>query len=114
MTPIYTIRHRLGLTQKQLADALGCTQGNVGHYERGQTVPPKAATQLIAICRERGVQITLDQVYGLAELPEQAAQPSEHAEVSASETQPRTGHASAESDASQPVLLLEHHHVSGE
>jgi len=69
MNSVYTIRRRLGLTQKQLADALGCTQGNVGHYERGQLVPPKSAMRLIEICKGRDVVITLDHVYGLADLP---------------------------------------------
>jgi putative transcriptional regulator len=62
--PIKTIRERLGVTQAALADALGCTQGNVGHYERGQTVPPDMARRLIQFAAARGHRIGYDDVYG--------------------------------------------------
>ncbi|WP_347614357.1 helix-turn-helix transcriptional regulator, partial [Comamonas thiooxydans] len=32
MHNLKSIRERLGLTQQALADGLGCTQGNIGHY----------------------------------------------------------------------------------
>lgn len=75
MSTIKTIRERLGLTQTALADELGCTQGNVGHYERGQEVPSKVAKRLIEVARGRGLLLTMDQVYGLAELPPATAEP---------------------------------------
>lgn len=69
MSTIKAIRERLGLTQTALAERLGCTQGNVGHYERGQTVPPETAKRLISVAHEvGGLRLTLDQVYGLAPL----------------------------------------------
>lgn len=64
------IRKLLGVTQKALADGMGCTQGNVYHYENGQTLPPDAAKQLIDFAAGRGVHITFDHVYGSAVLPE--------------------------------------------
>ena len=64
MSTIRTIRDRLGLTQAALAEGIGCTQGNVGHYEKGQTVPPEMARRLIAFAATRGVSITFDDVYG--------------------------------------------------
>ena len=69
MTRIKEIRERLGMTQQELAHALGCTQGNVGHYERGQLFPPDRAKTLIQTAKKRGLSLTLDQVYGLVPLP---------------------------------------------
>lgn len=69
MHHLKSIRERLGVTQQALADGLGCTQGNIGHYERGQTLPPEMAGKLIAFAAGRGLAITYDHVYGDAELP---------------------------------------------
>ena len=72
MSTIKAIRDRLGLTQAALAEHLGCTQGNIWHYERQdkpQTVPPEVAKKLIVIARDLGgVEYTMDQVYGLTPL----------------------------------------------
>jgi len=68
MSTIKAIRDRLELTQAALAEALGCTQGNVGHYERGQTVPPEMAKKLIAFAAGRGHRVTYDNIYGPPEL----------------------------------------------
>lgn len=70
MNAIRTIRERLRMTQQALADELGCTQGNVGHYERGQTVPPDVARRLIGVSAQRGLCIGFDHVYGAAEIPQ--------------------------------------------
>ena len=64
MSNILSIRKRLGMSQAALGEAIGCTQGNVGHYERGQTVPPEMARRLIRFAASRGVVITFDDVYG--------------------------------------------------
>lgn len=69
MSNVKTIRERLGVTQKVLADGIGCTQGNIGHYENGQTVPPDAARALITFASTRGLAITFDHIYGDAVLP---------------------------------------------
>lgn len=74
MNKIKLIRERLGVTQKVLAEGIGCTQGNVGNYESGQTVPPASAGRLIAYAESRGLVITFDHVYGDAELPTPADQ----------------------------------------
>lgn len=66
MSYIKTIRERLGVTQSELGDAIGCTQGNVGHYERGQTVPPETAKKLIAYAATRGVNLRYEDIYGPA------------------------------------------------
>jgi putative transcriptional regulator len=70
MSQIKAIRDLLDLTQTQLADGIGCTQGNIGHYERGQQViPPDRAATLIEFSATHGLHLTLDQVYGLKPLP---------------------------------------------
>lgn len=70
MSTLKAIRQRLGrTTQTELATVLGCTQGNVGHYERGQPMPVQKAELLIAFAEKKGLRLTLDQVYGRAPLP---------------------------------------------
>lgn len=66
MNNVKAIRERLGLTQSALAEALECTQGNVGHYERGQTVPPDMARKLIEFAKTQGHVITFDDVYAVS------------------------------------------------
>lgn len=70
MNPIRAIRDRLGDTQAQLADGMGCSQSNVSFYEKGQTVPPAAAKALIAYAATKGVPITFEHIYGGALLPD--------------------------------------------
>lgn len=81
MSTIESIRKRLGVTQKGLADALGCTQSNVGHYIRGSTIPPDRAMQLVSYARTKGMVLSLDHVYGLLPLPMElpAAKETAHA-----------------------------------
>ena len=67
------IREHLGVTQQAMADGLGCTQGNVGHYERGQTLPPDMAKKLIDFSGKHGLRLTFDHVYGAAKLPARKA-----------------------------------------
>ena len=64
MSTIKSIRDKLGITQAELAKVLGCTQGNVSFYERGQTIPPDAAKILIAHAKMLGHEITFDDIYG--------------------------------------------------
>ena len=70
MSPVLTVRKRLGLKQTELAKMLGVSQGNVSFYERGQTVPPAVAAKLIELANGRGLPLTFDHVYGAALLPE--------------------------------------------
>lgn len=70
MHPIKRIRVQLGLTQAALADGIGCTQGNIGHYEnKGQSVPPDVAKRLIAFAAPLGLQLTYDDIYKEPEEP---------------------------------------------
>ena len=73
MSKFKPIRKLLGVTQQVLADGIGCTQGNICHYERGQTLPPSAAKNLIAFAAGLGVELTYDQIYGGEPLPKRDA-----------------------------------------
>ena len=73
MNRIRELRERLGLSQAALAAELGMTQGNVSFYERGQTVLPQVAGQLIAVAKAHGLDIGYDHVYGALPLPNAAA-----------------------------------------
>ncbi|MDM0041847.1 helix-turn-helix transcriptional regulator [Variovorax sp. J22R193] len=73
MSKIKTIRDRLGMTQKALADALGCAQGNVSFYEKGQTVPPTMAQKLIDLAKVQGLELSFDHIYSDLPLPEPVA-----------------------------------------
>jgi putative transcriptional regulator len=67
---IKRIRLCLGLTQQAFADMLGCSQGNVGHYElREQMVPPEMARKLIAEAAKRGSVVTYEDIYGTVNEP---------------------------------------------
>lgn len=66
--PMKIIRKQLGFSQADIAAAIGCTQGNVSFYERGQTIPPEVARKLIAVARRNGLMLTFDMVYGAEEV----------------------------------------------
>ena len=66
VSSIKTIRDRLGITQTALGEALGCSQANIGHYERGQTVLPDVAKKLIAFAASKGAAVTYEDIYGAA------------------------------------------------
>lgn len=70
MKNLKPIRERLGLTQQALAAGIGCTQGNIGHYESGQHMPKPRAQRLIDFSRKFGLFISYDHVYGDVDLPE--------------------------------------------
>lgn len=72
MNNIKAIRIRLGVTQAEMGAGMGCTQGNVWHYEQGQTVPPEAAGKLIEFAGARGHAITFNDIY----MPELAQAPA--------------------------------------
>ena len=58
------IRKKMGMQQKELAGLLGCTAGNVSHYEAmGQTIPRKMAEKIVQVAASRGLTITIDDIY---------------------------------------------------
>lgn len=59
------IRKKLGLTQGQLADMIGCTTSNVSHYERvGQRIRQEMAMRIVSVAKSLGLEITLEDIYG--------------------------------------------------
>ena len=67
---IKRIRLCMGLTQQQFADMLGCSQGNIGHYEtRDQMVPPDMAKKLITEAAKRGSRVSYEDIYGVVTEP---------------------------------------------
>nr|WP_314710526.1 helix-turn-helix transcriptional regulator [uncultured Comamonas sp.] len=81
MANIKEIRTALHLTQQALADGIGCTQTNIGHYERGQTVPPPMARRLIGFAGAHGLLLTFDHIYSDKPLPERTNPPTHGQEV---------------------------------
>lgn len=60
----------MGMTQRQFADMLGTSQGNVGHYElRGQSMLPQGAKRLIFEAAVRGHRVTYEDIYGVVDAP---------------------------------------------
>ena len=70
MHTLKSIRVKLNATQKEVAAGIGCSQGNVANYERGQSIPVPVAQKLLDFAGHHGFVITLDQVYGLTPLPD--------------------------------------------
>ena len=69
ISPIRAIRQRLNLSQKDMASGIGISQTTLSGYERGDwEISPAVARKLVATARDCGLQITMDQVYGLAPL----------------------------------------------
>ena len=59
------IRNAFNLTQAELAQLIGCSQGNIGHYEsRGQRIRQEVAQRIIEVAKQRGIAITLEDIYG--------------------------------------------------
>lgn len=71
MNYLKPIRLRLEMTQQAMADVLGCTQSNIGHYERQrQTLMPEVARKLIQVAHARGLVIGYDHIYDGVPLPQ--------------------------------------------
>jgi putative transcriptional regulator len=79
MSRIKEIRERLQVTQAELGEGIGCSQGNVWQYEaNNQTLPPDRALMLVKFAKRHGLSLTLDQVYGVKDLPPVASNDSDH------------------------------------
>ena len=54
----------LNITQEQMGGVLGCTQGNVLHYEKGkQALPVDRAWRIIEHAKTLGILLTLNDIY---------------------------------------------------
>jgi putative transcriptional regulator len=64
MSSIKHIRtKRLAVSQAAMGRAIGVTQANISHYERGQTVPPDVAARLIEYAKTLDVRLSYDDIY---------------------------------------------------
>ena len=59
------LRKRLGLTQKQVADAVGVTDQTVSNWEAGRFEPRLTISQMQALCRV--LQCSLDELPSFTE-----------------------------------------------
>jgi len=64
MNTLSNLRNQLDMTQAELANALGQTQGSIGHYETGRyQMPVAVAKRLINLAAANGINLSLDQIY---------------------------------------------------
>ena len=71
MNNLKAIRKKLNLTQAELAKLIGCTQGNIGHYEnKNQTIKPEVAQRIVSVAKEHGLEITYEDIYVEARMKE--------------------------------------------
>lgn len=64
MNNIRAFRERIGITQSDLAKAVGCTRGAICHYEterRGMDI--HLCRIFIAAFKEHGVELSLDDLF---------------------------------------------------
>lgn len=58
------IRKRFGVSQERFAEMLEVTQGNISNCERQeQEVTPDMARRVIAAGKEKGIEVTFDDIY---------------------------------------------------
>ncbi|NBM87375.1 helix-turn-helix domain-containing protein [Proteus sp. G2661] len=64
MNNISRYRKKLGITQNDLAKELGCTKGNVSHYENGRRKADlDVCRNLVDFFNKKGVKVTIDDLF---------------------------------------------------
>lgn len=64
MNKISAIRRSIGVTQQQLADALGWKQSRIGNYESGIRTPDlRSSRNIVNALNIMGADCTLDSVF---------------------------------------------------
>ncbi len=64
MNKISQYRKKLGLTQTDLANELGCTKGNISHYENGRRKADlEVCRQLVSFFNSNGIRVTIDDIF---------------------------------------------------
>jgi putative transcriptional regulator len=67
MAIIKSIRSRLGLTQRALADAINVSQQAISTYEQGRELPPKVSARLIAYAESKRLRVRFDDIYNVTD-----------------------------------------------
>ncbi|EAW9499893.1 helix-turn-helix transcriptional regulator [Salmonella enterica] len=64
MSNLKKMRLSLRLTQKDLANAIGCTPSSIGHYESGRRVPSVDICHLITdSLSKHGIKISIEEIF---------------------------------------------------
>ncbi|HIG0279541.1 TPA: helix-turn-helix transcriptional regulator [Klebsiella aerogenes] len=64
MSNLKELRLSLRLTQKDLANDIGCTPSSIGHYESGRRIPDVDICHLIAdSLSKRGRKISIEEIF---------------------------------------------------
>ncbi|HHE2769796.1 TPA: helix-turn-helix transcriptional regulator [Escherichia coli] len=64
MSNLRKYRESLNISQTTLAEAVGCTQGAIGHWESGRRFPDlKTCRALVACLNKLGAKVSLDDVF---------------------------------------------------
>ncbi|CAK6616192.1 helix-turn-helix transcriptional regulator [Providencia stuartii] len=64
MNYISRYRKKLGLTQTDLAKELGCTKGNISHYENGRRKADlEVCRKLVRFFNNNGINVTIDDIF---------------------------------------------------
>ena len=78
MNPFRHLRKKLGLSQANLAAAIGVKQVTISNYEADTVLPsPSAAASLIKHAASRGVVVTFDELYSNSPLLKDLRSPRE-------------------------------------
>ena len=61
---IKQLRTQIGMSQAQLADALGVSQSLITHWETGRRQPsPQLALKIVSLARKHHQKITMESLY---------------------------------------------------
>ncbi|MDR5618316.1 helix-turn-helix transcriptional regulator [Arsenophonus sp.] len=64
MNNLSKYRKELGLTQTNLANVLGCTKGNISHYEHGRRKADlESCRKLVYFFNKNGLKVTIDDLF---------------------------------------------------
>ncbi|KJH75329.1 MULTISPECIES: helix-turn-helix transcriptional regulator [unclassified Pseudomonas] len=64
MSNMKTIREKIGITQSELAKAVGLTQGAIAHYENDRRKPGlDECRRIVAALNASGATVTLDDAF---------------------------------------------------
>lgn len=60
-------RIKAGLTQEELAELCGCSQGAIGHYEKGKRSPNAARIEsIISALRKTGIEVSFEDLVSVS------------------------------------------------